>query len=433
MKAKIITSIPGPRSRKLLRAHKLVNGGWGAPHPFVHSHEGSGCYFKDIDGNTFLDFASQVASLPLGYNHPDVKEVVRQYARFSPVKYAGQDFLTKEHQALLEELIAIPPAGMNAAFLINSGAEATENAIKICMRKKKMAKYCVSFEGAFHGRTLGALSLTDTKRVHKEHYFSIPTKRLPFTDEAGQALLDLLEREVSLQEIACVIMEPIQGEGGYNFASKKMMKDIRLVTKQKRIPLIMDEVQSGLGRTGRWWAHQHFSIKPEVIAAAKALQVGATIANKQMFPSDVGAISSTWGGGHIIDMAVAVQIIKTIKRRKLLSRTSSMGKYLLKGLHDMSDDVKGVSNPRGLGLMTAVDLPSARVRNNVILEAAKRGLVVLGCGKQSIRFIPPYIIDRDEIDEGLHIFHDAVIYCSQSRFRHRGEICHFMGCGEHSS
>lgn len=430
MKAKILTSIPGSKSAKHLALNKKLNGGWVVPHPFVHSGYGSGCYFKDIDGNTFLDFASQIASNPLGYNHPDIKKVIKRYTNSAPLKYAGQDFLVKEHNDLLEELLSITPQGFNAGFLINSGAEAVENAIKICMRKQKKAKYCISFKNAFHGRTLGALSLTNTaKKQQKENFFAIPTQRLPYSEEAGDVLRNML-KTISPEEIACIIMEPIQGEGGYNIPSEKMVKDIRTITKEHNIPLISDEVQAGMGRTGEWWGIQNFSVKPDVIAAAKALQVGATMANKAMFPTEPGSISSTWGGGHLIDLAVGAETIRSIKKQKLLSKVKKQGKDLLKRLHELSESFPVVLRPRGMGLMTAFDLPSNKLRNDVIIEAVKRGLVILGCGMQGIRLIPPYIVTQKEMNEAIEILQSSIKTCVPSTFQHRGPICDFMDCGE---
>mgnify|MGYP001562214894 CR=1 FL=1 len=429
MKAKVITSIPGPKSKKLLAYNKEHNGGWSVPHPFVHSGQGEGCYFKDADGNTFLDFASQVSSLPLGYNHPALQAVLKKY-KTTPIKYAGQDFLVKEHNELLEELFTITPSGMNAAFLINSGAEAVENAIKICMRKQHHAKVCISFKNAFHGRTLGALSLTNTaKHQQKEDYLAIPTERLPFTDEAPEVLDHLLTKHKP-EEIACVIMEPIQGEGGYNVPSSKMVQKIRAMTKQMNIPFIADEVQSGMGRTGEWWCMQHYNVKPDVMAAAKALQVGATIANKEMFPTQPGSISSTWGGGHVLDLAIGIEIIRVIKKKNLLLNVKKQGKYLMQCLRELARENVNVRNVRGVGLMTAFDLPTGKMRNDLVIEAVKRGLVVIGCGMQGIRLIPPYIITKKEIDEAMDIIRASLKACSSPLFQQKGPVCDFMECGE---
>jgi len=181
--------LPGPKSSKYIDYLKKADAGYNDPYPFVHSGKGKGCYFWDIDGNKFLDFASQVASNPLGYNHPELKAVVKRFSNSHPVKYAGSDFLVKEHVDLLKELLSITPKQLNSALFINSGAEAVENCLKIAMRKKKTATYGIAFENAFHGRTLGALSCTKTKPVQKANFLSIPIKRLPYDVSAFAELI----------------------------------------------------------------------------------------------------------------------------------------------------------------------------------------------------------------------------------------------------
>lgn len=417
---KITTPIPGPKSSALLAQLRQLNGGWTSPHPYVHSKRGEGCYFSDVDGNVFLDFASQIGANPLGYNHPAMLEVVKQYAHSFPVKYGGQDFTVPEHGAMIGELLSITPKELNAAFLINSGAEAVENAIKIAMRSQKATKFGVSFENGWHGRTLGALSLTNTKAVQKKYYPTLPVRRLPYDLTAGEKLQHLLDAEAAPEEIGFVIMEPVQGEGGYYVAQREMVRDIRRITRQHKIPFITDEVQSGVGRTGTWWAIEHFDVEPDIIASAKALQVGATIANRRLF-AEPGSISSTWGGGHILDLALSIETIKIIKRDKLLTHNQKMGRIIHKALHDLSRDYAAMQHIRGLGLMQAFDLPSPDYRNAFVYEAAKRGLIVLPCGKQSIRFIPPYLIDTKEIDEAMDVTTATLRVCKKGKFVKAGE------------
>jgi len=225
-------------------------------------------------------------------------------------------------------------------------------------------------------------------------------------------------------------MEPIQGEGGYNIPSKKMVHDIRTITKENSIPFISDEVQAGMGRTGKWWGSENFDIKPDVIAAGKALQVAATISAKEMFPTEPGSISSTWGGGHLIDLAVGIETIRIIKKHHLLRNVDKQGKYLHKSLLELSKEIPHILNPRGMGLMRAFDLSTHKMRNDLVIEAAKRGLVILGCGLQGIRLIPPYIITEREIDEAINILKASLKACSQPSFKHRGKICEFMDCSE---
>tara|TARA_Y100000034_G_scaffold105372_1_gene132659 strand:- start:9374 stop:10645 length:1272 start_codon:yes stop_codon:yes gene_type:complete len=416
-----VKKLPGLKSQKILNKVKNLNLGWNHPYPFIHSNKGQGCYFYDIDNNLFLDFASQIASNPLGYNHPDLKKIIKQHSNRHPIKFAGQDFTIKEHIDLLEELLTITPKILNKAFLINSGAEAVENSIKTCMKKRPKTKFGLSFKGDFHGRTLGALSLTHSKEVYTKDYLKIKTKTLPFNENAKDSLLKLIKKHSS-EEIGFIIFEPIQGEGGYNVASKKMVKDLRKITKQHNIPLISDEVQSGVGRTGKWWGIENFNITPEVISSAKALQVGAIITNKSFTP-EPGAISSTWGGGHLLDLVLGLETIKVIKRKRLLNNIKKIGNYLRKRLIEMN-----ALNPRGIGLMQAFDLKNKKLRDDVIMECLKQGLVLLGCGHKGIRLIPPYITSRTEIDQAIDILNSSIKECSKKYFKHKGEICNYLNC-----
>src|SRR3989344_874392 len=219
MKINIKTKIPGPKAVKLLSKLRKLNGGYSDPYPCVYSGEGNGCYFKDMDGNLFLDFASQISSCPLGYDNKELNDILKKYKKY-PVKYAGQDFVIEEHALLLEELLSITPKGLNQAFLVNSGAEAVENCIKIALRKQKQAKYGISFTSSFHGRTLGALSCTNSKSIQKKNFFQIPMKRLPYSLDAIDELNRILKQESSPKEIGFIIIEAVQGEGGYNIAPK---------------------------------------------------------------------------------------------------------------------------------------------------------------------------------------------------------------------
>lgn len=347
----------------------------------------------------------------------------------SPLKLAGQDFGIKEHLDLLESLTSITPKSLNAAFLVNSGAEAVENSIKICMHQRPGTKFGISFEGAFHGRTLGALSLTNSKSAHKKNYMTLPMRRLPFSDSAHESLQRIINQEGSPENVGFVILEHIQGESGYNVSSKSMVKKVRKLCNDYSIPYIADEVQSGIGRTGKWWAFDHFNIIPDVFSSAKALQVGACISSSNFFPKDPGAISSTWGGGSLIDLTTGLQIINSIKKNNLLSHVSKMGIYLRRMLNDLPQ----VSNVRGLGLMTAFDVDSNEHRNNLITECVKQGLVVLGCGTKGVRLIPPFIVTSKEIDEAIDVLERSIKKCYSSGFKHSGKICDYLSCSEHPS
>jgi 4-aminobutyrate aminotransferase len=429
MSIKLKTKIPGPKSNFLLKKLEGRNGGWGPPYPLVHdvkSKKSKGAYCQDIDGNVFLDFACQIASNPLGYNHPGLLGVVREYGEMHPVKYAGQDFTVEEHLRLIETLTGISPKNLNAAFIVNSGAEAVENAIKICMRQRMKTKYSVSVQGAFHGRTLGALSLHHSKFVHRKGYTLLPNLELPFNEGAGDRL-DEYVRKYGADKLGFVILEHLQGEGGYRIPSSEMVGKLRRSARSHGIPYIADEVQAGVGRTGKWWAFEHYSmVSPDVFSSAKALQVGACVANRKMFPDEPGAISSTWGGGPVIDMALGIKTIEIIKKKKLLNNVNNIGKYLLRQLKDF-DRIKNV---RGRGLMIAFDLSSNEMRDNLVVECVKQGLLVLGAGEKTVRIIPPYIIGREEADEGLRVIEESVRTVGGKGFKHKGKICDYLGCAE---
>ncbi len=421
---RIKTSIPGPKVSRILAGLKKKNGGWAVPHPIVFSGKGKGPYAEDIDGNVFLDFGSQICSNPLGYNVPELLQIIKKYSNRFPIKYAGQDFGVEEHLKLIEELTGISPKGMDTAFLVNSGAEAVENAIKICMHHRPEMKFSVSIEGAFHGRTLGALSLHHSKPVHRKGYVLEANKKISFGDKAGQELQKIINEE-GADSVGFVIVEHFQGEGGYRIPPDKMIKDLHSICKKYKIPYIADEVQCGMGRTGKWWGFEHYNIKPDVFSSAKALQVGAVVAPKSLFPKEHGSISSTWGGGHVLDMAIGIKIIEIIKKKKLLTRNKTMGAYIMNCLNQIA----GISNIRGRGLMIGFDLENSKKRDDFVIECIKNGLVVLGAGEKSIRVVPPYLIEKSDIDIGLQVIEEVSKAIHAQGFRHSGKICEFMECG----
>ena len=407
MPVKLKTLLPGPKSKKILEKLKRTNGAFNIDQWYVHSGKGKGVYFEDLDGNTFLDFASQIATNPLGYNDAALVKVLQKHSSYTPIKYGGQDFTVPQHLELLEELLKIVPKELNRAFLSNSGAEANENAIKIAVRHNPRAKLGVSFTNGWHGRTTGALSMTNAKSVQVKQYLKIPARHLPFNESAAEELELLIQREFDASEIGFVIMECVQGEGGYHVAPKEMVQTIRKTTKKYGIPLIIDEVQAGMGITGKWWAYEHYKVVPDIQTSAKKLQVAATVANHKWWPPERSAISSTWGGGHVLDMAMGAAIIREIKKRKLLHHATQMGKKTEKWLDDIERHYPLVRNGRGLGLMRAFDLPSRELRDQFVQECFKRGLIVLSCGLTGIRVIPSLTVKENELNEGMHIIADV--------------------------
>jgi len=415
MKIDIKTKLPGPKVRSIFKdGFKKHLGVVGVYYPFIYGGNGSGCYVEDIDGNTFLDMSSQVAVLPLGYNHPRLCKVTEKYAGKSPVKGAGQDFYVIEHLELAEELVSITPERLDAVFFSNSGAESIENAIKIAYKFKECAKIGISCEGAFHGRTLGALSLTNSKSVHKDGFPEIPVKRIPFCIKEEylrsniRAVERIFKQETSPKNIAYLIVEVVQGEGGYNIENKEYLKYLREKTLEYNIPLIIDEVQTGLGRTGKWWSYEHYDIEPDILTMAKALQVGATVANREYFPKENGVLSNTWGGGDMIDLAIGKEIIRTIKEDNLIENAKNMGKYALKRLKEIEETYNIVKNARGLGLMLAIDFDATETLGELVQRNYKKGMLTLPCGDKTLRMLPPLIVSEEEINIAMQILEDNI-------------------------
>lgn len=366
---------------------------------------GERCYLYDKNGKKYLDFTSNVASSPLGYGDEDIEKIINDISKTGAHKIAGQDFYCKEHVELAEELSKILPKNLKKFFFSNSGAEANENAIKLCYRYKSLKFNInpneligISFEKDFHGRTLGVLTFTSSKEVQKKGYPEFKVKRLIFNDENN------LNEITEIKEYAAfLIMELMQGEGGYNIAKKSFVKKLYKILKKNEIPLIIDEIQTGLGRSGKWFMFEHYKIKPNILTLAKSLQVGATIVEEKFDPKEAGAISSTWGGGDRIDLAVGKIVIEKIRKHKLYKNAKKMGKYLLKRLKEIEKKFEFIKNARGIGLLCAIDIINEK-REKLIQNCFKNGLLLLPCGEKSIRFIPPLIIKKDEIDEGIEIF-----------------------------
>lgn len=386
------------------RTHRVCVKGTFA-YPLVIK-SGLGCYLKDINNKFYLDFASNVCSCNVGYNHPEIIKTIGDFVGVGAHKIAGQDFYSEEQIRLAEKLLEITPNNLKKVLFVNSGAESVENAIKFAFRKKGPLAG-VSCTHAFHGRTLGALSMTDSKAVQKINFPEINHELIKFCTSDKDPEIDGLEKLIKREgPPAFVIVECIQGEGGYNIASKKFIKNLRKTSRKHDFPLIFDEVQSGIGRTGKWWAFQHFGVKPDIMTSAKALQVGATITSKEYEPDEPGAVSSTWGGGHRIDLAVGLKTIEIIEKEKLLRNATKMGNYMMKRLRDMKS--KKIVDVRGIGLMIGVELSEKEYQKTVVQRAFKNDLLLLGCGEKTVRIVPALIINRKDADKGLDIFEKVV-------------------------
>lgn len=398
-------SIPGPKAMRVINTMKKHAYDSTFMYSLVVSH-GHNCIIEDIDGNKYLDFTSNIGACPLGYSHPDIIETLAQYSSNGTYKIAGQDFYCQEHADLAENISTILPSGFKT-FFINSGAEAVENAIKIAYKKMGPLPG-ISCTGAFHGRTLGALSFTFSRPVQKYNFPEFASKRIKFCTNDNDPEIDATEKILKENKVAFILTEIIQGEGGYNVASKKFITNLRKFATKYGVPLILDEVQSGVGHTGKWWAFEHYGIKPDIMSTAKALQIGATAFSKKFDPGQRSVLSSTWGGGSRIDMAVGSKVIQVIKRDRLLENATKMGSILKGGLMEMVGK-KGVIDVRGLGLMIGIEFDSATRRDKKLVELFKHGLMTLGAGQKSMRIIPPLIITKEQIHEGLDIMRKVLM------------------------
>ena len=436
-----VTAIPGERAAHWIRYQQQFAAPSTNAYEFVWdlTADAIGPFCTDVDGNIFLDFTTHVAATPLGYNHPELLDRLEEFELPNPSKIAGQNFYAGMGSSpdssvipgpaqLMDRLTSLTERyGLDTVFLSNSGAEAIENAIKICYDDRGGAGQAITFRGAFHGRTLGALSLNRSRAVHRRDFPELPgihaipyckdqtcspgTCRcgfFPAEDSISQLreMLDSNRGHIDPRDLAYIIIEPIQGEGGYRFPSDEFAEEIQAVREEHDVLLIADEIQTGLGRTGRWWGSDHYAFEPDVIASGKGLQVGATIARNDVFPAEKSRISSTWGGGDVYAIAQGALIIDIIEEENLLANARERGEQLKS--HLRAADLHGVSNIRGTGLMVAIDLLSKERLDHTIRAALERGLLTLGCGQRTLRLVPPLDITKREIRLGADILIDSI-------------------------
>ncbi|MFB6352554.1 MAG: aspartate aminotransferase family protein [Halobacteriales archaeon] len=432
-----VDDLPGPRARRHAERHRAV----AAPSTYLYDFvwdptaPATGPFCTDVDGNVLLDFTCHVAAAPLGYNHPELRERLAEFDLVDPLKTAGQDFYASIGAAdplpgpteLMERLVGLTEEyGLDTVFLSNSGAEAVENAVKVCHDARPGAKYGVTFTGAFHGRTLGALSLNRSKAVHRRDFPELAgIVELPYCDDpdcTGETCscgffpdggASMLRRRLAdpggnmaPEDVAYVILEPVQGEGGYRLPSEAFAAEVAAVCADHGIPLVVDEIQTGLGRSGEWWASDHYAFEPDVLTAAKGLRVGATVAAEATFPEERGRLSSTWGGGDLLSAFVGAATIDVIREQGLRANAARRGPALRERLQGL--DAPVVEDVRGLGLLVGVEFDS-RARRDAALEAAfERGLLLLPAGVKTLRVLPPLDVTERELELGVSVFADAL-------------------------
>ncbi len=432
-------ALPGPNAQRWIEFHSERAAPSEYSHDFVWdiTAEADGPFVTDVDGNVLLDFTCHIGAAPLGYDNEKVLSKLREFDLVEPLKIAGQDmyfgagpdpatadFPSSSH--LMNRLVDVSSEyGMDTVFLSNSGAEAIENAMKITHDHNPSAQYGVAFSGSFHGRTLGTLSLTKAKDVYTRHYPQVAgIETVPFCDDRGctptscdcgffaggesrfRSMLAPEGGHVDPGEIAFAVLEPIQGVGGYRFPSESFMAEVGDVCDTYDIPLVVDEIQSGVGRTGEMWASNHYAIDPDVICAAKGLRVGATVSRAEIFPSQKNRLGSTFGGGDILASMYGAFTLAAIEEHDLLENATRRGEDAKERLRDGAPD--HVEDVRGKGLMLAVEFDSAERRDAVVKAALDRGMLTLGCGKKTIRLLPPLDVTEREIEMGTEIFREAM-------------------------
>ncbi|MFQ5836292.1 MAG: acetyl ornithine aminotransferase family protein [Candidatus Bathyarchaeia archaeon] len=433
---RIVVRPPGPKARELVKRDEAsISPSYVRFYPLV-IELGKDCIVKDVDGNEYVDFNSGLACLNVGHNHPKVVNAIKnQCDRF--LHYSNTDFYYREVVNLAEKLFEITPGRFEKkVYFGNSGAEAVEAAVKLSKWHTRKHQF-IAFIGGFHGRTLGALSLTGSKLVQRRYYFPMlpgithvpypycyrcPFK-LPYPD-CSYWCVDFIDEQVLQkymppEEVAGIIFEPIQGEGGYVVPPPEYFQRLKKLADKHGFLLIDDEIQSGMGRTGRWFAIEHWKVEPDVICVAKALAsglpLGATVARARLMDWEGGSHASTFGGNPL-GCAAALAVIDVIREEKLLENAEKQGNYIMKWLQNLKEEREIVGDVRGKGLMIGIEIvedketknPGADEAREVMLRCWKRGIALITCGISTLRIIPPLTVTRELLDAGLEIIEDVI-------------------------
>ncbi|MBI2988039.1 MAG: acetyl ornithine aminotransferase family protein [Deltaproteobacteria bacterium] len=422
---------PGPKAKEIIeRDQRYTAPAYGRVYPLVVK-EGRGMIIEDVDGNLFLDFTAGIAVTATGHSHPKVVQAIEEQAR-KFLHFCGSDFYYEPMAQLAEKLSQLAPGpSAKKVFLTNSGTEAIEAALKLA-RYNTRRHHVIAFLGSFHGRTLGSLSLTASRSSHRAHFTPLVPDvhhvaygychRCPYNLVYGSCDIEcvrylekvLFRREVAPEEVAAIFVEPIQGEGGYVVPPPEYLGMIKDICQRHGILLVVDEVQTGFGRTGKMFACEHWGVEPDILCVAKGiasgLPLGAMIARSDISTWTPGTHGTTFGGNPVA-CAAALATLELIEDG-LVRNAAEVGDYLKGRLGELKATYPAISDVRGLGLMIGVELvkkdgsraPDAEFRNQVIRRAFENGLLVLGCGESTIRFCPPLIVSKDEAATAVEIF-----------------------------
>jgi 4-aminobutyrate aminotransferase len=433
---RIVVSPPGPKARDLVRKdEKFISPSYVRYYPLVvdSAHD---CIVRDVDGNEFIDLNSGIACMNVGHNHPQVVDAIKsQCDRF--LHYSNTDFYYKEVINLAEKLAQITPGSFEKkTYFGNSGTEAVEAAVKLTKWHTRKQLF-IGFISGFHGRTIGSLSFTASKPAQRRHFFPLMPGvahvpygycyRCPFKltfPECHYWCVDfidefVLQKYMPPEDVAAFLFEPIQGEGGYVVPPPEYFQRLKKIADKYGLLLIDDEVQTGIGRTGKWFAIEHWNVEPDVICSSKALAsglpIGATIAKAKIMDWSGGSHASTFGGNPLA-CAAASAVLEIIKNENLLENANKQGAYALKRLTELKERCEIVGDVRGKGLMIGIELvedkesqkPAAQKAAEVIMRSWKRGVAVVTCGASTLRIVPPLTVQRELLDVALDIVEDTI-------------------------
>jgi len=436
----LVTELPGPRARAIIeRDHVVLSPSYTRPYPLV-AEWGEGAIVEDVDGNRFLDFNAGIAVVATGHCHPRVVEAIRRQAG-RLIHMSGTDFYYANMVELAERLARLAPGGLpRRVFFCNSGAEAIEAAIKLARYHSGRSQF-LAFLGGFHGRTLGALSLTASRAVQRRGFAPLlpGVHHVPYPDcyhcpygqqedtcrlECVEAIRERLRSALPPDEVAGIVIEPVLGEGGYVTPPAKFFQALERLAREHGIYLVVDEVQSGLGRTGKMWASEHFGITPDIMAVAKGiasgLPLGAMVARAEFMDWPPGAHASTFGGNPV---AVAASLVTLeLLEQELVENAARVGAHIMERICSWPKRFPCVGHVRGLGLMIGFELVrdqatrerAPELRDQLVRLAFERGLLVLGAGPSAVRLSPPLVITQEQADFAVDTLEECLRLLEQS-------------------
>jgi 4-aminobutyrate aminotransferase len=435
-----IMNLPGPKARAIIkRDQDVISPSYPRGYPFVMDH-GQGTEVWDVDGNRFLDFAAGIAVVSTGHSHPKVVKAIQEQAE--KFLHISSDFYHPKWVELGEKINEIAPFMDNAvSFMTNSGTESVEAAIKLARYYTDRSQF-IGFLGGFHGRTMGAVTFTASKPLYHRDFFPLMNGvvHVPFPDpyrpilqgrpgeDYGLTVVRYIEDQIlghllPPENVAGILVEPIQGEGGYIVPSPGFFPALRELCDRHGILLIVDEVQSGIGRTGKWWAVEHFDVEPDIVCAAKGIAsgvpLGVMFAREHLVDWEKGAHGNTFGGNPLA-CAAALATLELIENEYMQNATD-VGEYTMDILEEIQARHPSIGIVRGKGLMIGVEFvkdrttkePAEKLRDRIVDNAFLRGLLLLGCGKSTIRIAPPLSVSRSEVDEAMMIFEEAISFAER--------------------